>query len=483
MNRRTLLQSLAMAPFAWRGWAREGLSPEALSQNPTVKAILEKARNLRSRSKPGLRLFYPKGSLGNLLPCASIFEQGSGIKVQMIEASLDEIASQLMLEHRLNRSEPYDVALPPTYSIPDLAAAGVIAPLNNWAKQHEAADSFSSCLYKLGNRFLDQLYGYQADGDAYLFFMNRSWLEDPKYRARYEDRFGQRLDIPKTWEEVDRQLQFFHEPDRNRFGGSLFRTLQYTVWEFWIRLHAKGIWPFDANMNPQIEQAASVEALRELIRATNFLAGDVKQNGLFENFRSYGEGNTYCNLGWGGTQKYLQSPASRMRNQVIHSPMPGGKIGSRVVPMPYFNWGWNYVVLERSQQKELAYLFCLFASTVAISTLSIRDRDGYFDPVRLEHYEDPTIISIYSQDFLKAHRESLENVIPDLYIQGYNLYMSALKHAIHSCIMYDIKPEMALKKVTQRWNELTDKVGREAQIKQWRYLRSCYPPYLQTMLR
>jgi multiple sugar transport system substrate-binding protein len=92
-------------------------------------------------------------------------------------------------------------------------------------------------------------------------------------------------------------------------------------------------------------------------------------------------------------------------------------------------------------------------------------------------------MSIYGQNFLTAHRESMRNAIPDLYIQGYNLYMSALKHAIQSCILHNLRPELALQKVARRWNELTDRIGREAQIKQWAYLRSCYPASLQKLLR
>jgi multiple sugar transport system substrate-binding protein len=482
MDRRTLLKLLATVPFSLRAWAQDLAAPHPVLHDPHVKKILDRVRSLRQRSST-LRIFYPKGSLGNLLPCIRFFEEGSGMTVETIEASLDEISSQLLLDHRLNRSAPYDVALPPTFSIPDLAAANVIAPLNEWAQKYESAQDFKTSLYRLGDRFLGQLYGYQTDGDVYLFFTNQNWLEDPRYRGRYEDRHGKALSVPTTWDEVDRQLEFFHDPEHNRFGGSLFRTIQYTAWEFWIRLHAKGLWPFDIHMNPQIAQPASIEALRELIRATRFLAPDVKQNGLFENFKSFAEGNKYCNLGWGGTQTFLQGPESRLRDRVVHSPLPGGIIKDQLITMPYFNWGWNYVVLERSRQKELAYLFCLFASTGSMSTLSVSESDGYFDPHRLEHYEDAAIIATYGQNFLKAHRESMENAIPDLYIQGNNLYMSALKHAIQSCILYNIQPEMALQKVAKRWNELTDKIGREAQIKQWAYLRACYPASLQKTLR
>jgi multiple sugar transport system substrate-binding protein len=481
MDRRTLLKYLAALPLSAHGLAQDLVVPAAVDSPSNLESLKEKIRSLANRSR-SLRLFYPKGSFGNLVPCVAAFELMTGIKVHLIEASLDEISSQMILDHRLNRAEPYDIALPPTFSIPDLAEAGVITPLNEFCAKHEPPGFLNNALYNLGDRFLGNFYGYQADGDAYLLFMNKEWLQDPGHQARYADAFGQRLEVPATWDEVDRQMQFFHTPTQNRYGGTLFRSLEYTVWEFWVRLHSKGIWPFDRNMTPQIEHPASLEALQELIRATSYLSADVTQNGLFENFKSYGQGNKYCNLGWGGTQKYLQGPESKLKDKLLHVPLPGGRVGSQSFSVPYFNWGWNYVVLQQSKQKELAYLFCLFASAPSISTLAIQDNNGFFDPHRREHYDDATIQNIYSKDFLNAHLESMKNAIPDLYIQGYNLYMSALKHAIHSCIVYNIQPSLALKKVALRWNELTDKLGRNKQVEQWRYLQSSYPAFLRKIL-
>ena len=50
-----------------------------------------------------------------------------------------------------------------------------------------------------------------------------------------------------------------HDPDAGRFGGTLFRTPSYLAWEFWIRLHAKGVFPVDHSMRPLIDGAEGVE--------------------------------------------------------------------------------------------------------------------------------------------------------------------------------------------------------------------------------
>lgn len=79
----------------------------------------------------------------------------------------------------------------------------------------------------------------------------------------------------------------------------------YVAWEWWVRFHAKGLWPFSAQMEPQIASDAGVEALEEMIRATEHLCPETSQLGLFANWERYSRGDIYCNIGWGGSQKYL----------------------------------------------------------------------------------------------------------------------------------------------------------------------------------
>ena len=143
--------------------------------------------------------------------------------------------------------------------------------------------------------------------------------------------------------------------------------------------------------------------------------------------------------------------------------------------MPYFNWGWNYVVCAKSKNVELAYLVSLFATSAEISKRAVREADGYFDPYLETHYQDPKIIDIYSKDFLQTHKEAMEKSIPDLYVRGQGSYYSILKDGIDGALKESLPSELVLANVEKRWESLTENFGRENQKKQWAFLKKNYP--------
>ena len=106
---------------------------------------------------------------------------------------------------------------------------------------------------------------------------------------------------------------------------------------------------------------------------------------------------------------------------------------------------------------------------------SVGEASGYFDPFRLEHYNDKKIVETYGQGFLQAHLYSMKNAIPDLYIRGQNLYMSALKEALHVSLEGKVPVESAMNRLSEKWDAMTQKFGRDQQRNQWRFLLNQYP--------
>ena len=189
-----------------------------------------------------LSVLLPEGSRANLEPVAAVFTERTGVKVDLQEVHVDQINAELMLNSVLGEAK-YDVALPATFGVADLVAAGAIHALDDYAARYEPTGFRDPMLYQEGDRFDGQTYGFQTDGDAYVMFYHREMLDDPNEQARYADRFGYPLAMPETWAELDRQIRFFHAPEADRYGGLLFRTPGYLAWEWWIRFHAKGYWP------------------------------------------------------------------------------------------------------------------------------------------------------------------------------------------------------------------------------------------------
>jgi len=474
LTRRSLLASAAAA----------AMSP-GLPQSARARHTPDTAALARRLGRP-LRILVPEGAEANLAPVMRRFGDECGCASELVVSDLDNINAQLMLEAVLPGHE-IDVALPATFGIPDLAEAGAILPLDGpgGAAEHAGGDEGGGDggedghLYRTGDRFDGRIWGYQTDGDVYLMFYNTDMLHDEEAGARYADLHGQALEIPRTWAELDRQMAFFHDPDAGRYGGSLFRTATYAGWEFWARFHALGGLPFGADFAPAIAGEAGVRALEAMIASQASLTGT--QLGLFDSWDRYARGDIYACIGWGGTQKVMHKPGSGMRDRVAHGPLPGGEIDGRIVEMSYFNWGWSYVVARHCPAPELAGLFCRFATSPDVSSSAVAAVEGYFDPFRAEHYEDPRILEAYGASFLREHRKAMTAPIPDLYIARHAEYSEALSYWLILALAGDVPPETALRNVETAWNLTTEAVGRAGQSARWEALLESYPEELRAL--
>lgn len=478
ISRREMVNgALALGAVAYAPPAASATSMRNLSSYAA-----QKARELGSGRDVKLKILIPVGSEANISPVVEAFSKQSGIAAITETIALEDINTYLILR-AFTDSAPYDVAVPATFGLPDIVDAGAVLPLSNYAATHEPEGLRSGILYGDGDSYDGEIYGFQTDGDTYLMFYNAALLNDPAEQDRYATETGHALAIPETWPELDRQLKFFHRPEEGLYGGSLFRTSGYLAWEWWVRFHAKGIWPFSPEMEPQIASDQGVEALAELIEASRYLVPEAATDGLFENWRRFGRGDVYCNIGWGGTQKYLNGPQSAIRGNLAFGPTPGGFVNGESLNVPYFNWGWNYVVSKTSREPEIAYLFSLFASSADISTLSIRAPDGFFDPFRIEHYSDQTIRQVYSDDFLKVHRESMQTSIPDLYLANQSEYFNSLNSWLDAALNDGVDPRQALQRAANEWKLITIRAGVDSQKTRWAQLREKYPSDVRRLLR
>jgi multiple sugar transport system substrate-binding protein len=225
-----------------------------------------------------------------------------------------------------------------------------------------------------------------------------------------------------------------------------------------------------------------VQAAEELVKASAYLYPGAKTNGLFENFEAYGQGDKFANIGWGGTQKFLNSEKSKMKGRMLFGSMPGGIVNGELLRTPYFNWGWNYVVSSVSREPEIAYLYTLFACSPKMSTIAVRDPGGYFDPFRGAHYADPEIQKTYSPEFLAAHKESMVNSIPDLYLKGQGEYFDELRVNLTAADAGTKTPKQAMDDTAATWSRITRRMGARSQAVQWKFLKSLYPEKVRNRL-
>lgn len=419
-----------------------------------------------------LALLLPEGSEDNLSPVVAAFQERTGIQVSQQFAPVDDIATFLLLTRSTSR-DAFDVALPPTFGIADLAEAGAIEPLDEFTERYEPARYRDDMLYRSGEQVDGHFFGYQTDGDVYLSFINDALLRHADQHKAYADRFGQEPGKITTWAELDQLMAFYHRPEQGQFGGTMFRTPAYAMWEFWLRLHAAGITPFDADMQPQLTQEPAVAALADLVAASASQEPAARTNNLFQNWQSFKVGDKLINIGWGGSQKAFFERNSAIRTDVRAFLPPGDAVAP--AGLPYFNWGWNYTVPSGSARAEVGYLFSLFACSPSMSTLAVRQPDGYFDPFRVSHYEDSKIRSTYSTPFLNTHAEAMQRCLPDCYIGGQSDYFASLARYVAIATEGKLSPLEALRTTARQWQQITARRGRDRQIQSWHSVRGSYP--------
>lgn len=444
-------------------------SQNSNKNNLLGNSIIESVKKLKDNKTLSLTILYPEGSLANIKPIADLFSEHTDIDIKFIKTTVDDINTKILISTARQKTN-FDIALPATFGIPDLVEANALTDLTTFAQQYEKQSNYQPSLYSLGDSYKNRKFGYQTDGDAYVMFYKKDIFSNPDEQKRFADTYGYSLALPQTWEQLDTLMKYFHRPDEDQYGGCLFRTPRYMVWEWWVRFHAKGYYPLQDDMTPNINNELAVSALEDLITATQYQHPSVKSNGLFENWKLYAQGQCAVNIGWGGTQKYLNSASSKVRNKLFYAPTP---------EVSYFNWGWNYVVSNFSAEKEIAYLFCLYATSQGISNQAVHQKYGFFDPFRIEHYEDAAVQQAYGVDFLAAHKQAMQTAIPDFYIEGRGRYIKNLETNILSVTRGDLSVREALDFTEKQWEKITDEIGRSKQIEQWRFLKSQYPKHLE----
>lgn len=434
----------------------------------STRSIVDLAKSHGSALTTELRVLSPVGSQTNLAPVVDAWHKATGIKVEIQEADVDDITNRITLDYLASRTQ-YDVALPATFGLADLAWSGVIQPFTQFEPEHTPQG-----LHDGGNIIGGERFGFQTDGDVYLMFFREDWLQNEQSQRAFEERFGEPLGVPKTWEQLDRMMAFFHMPDDGIYGGALFRTPSYLVWEYWSRLHAKGILPFDAELRCQLTTEPAIAALDEMVAASAWLHPDTTSAGLFQNWELYEKGQIFCNIGWGGSQKHFNHQGSKIRGKTLATLLPGGARPSA----SYFNWGWSYVLPTSSAQPELGYLFSKFATSPEISTLAVQ-QDGYFDPFQIEHYSDAQIADVYSEQFLDVHRTAMQAPIPNLYLPGHGNYFASLAQNLHDANTGRRTSADALRKTETDWDLISQEFGLAQQAARWREVVENYPPAFQ----
>jgi multiple sugar transport system substrate-binding protein len=157
-----------------------------------------------------------------------------------------------------------------------------------------------------------------------------------------------------------------------------------------------------------------------------------------------------------GTKQLEWVPESTVAGKVGYAPEPGG----RSALAGNFALG----VSPDSRNKEAAYLFIQWMNCPATSLQRVMLPYALRDPFRKSHFTSEEYRAVWpaAGDYLDTLESAAMAGIYELGIPGAREYMEALDQAITAAYA-GTDPQAALDEAAAKWNEITDRLGRDNQ--------------------
>ncbi|MEH2348550.1 MAG: extracellular solute-binding protein [Nostoc sp.] len=423
------------------------------------------------------------------------FEALTGAKVNLTTVPFKDLYDTLQNNWSGQKSK-YDMAvILPQWKI-DFADAGYLADLSDRTKSDTALQwqDIAPLFRNFSAIYKGRTYTIPLDGDFHIIY----------YRTDLFKSAG--LTPPETWDEYLAIAQRFHRKDLNGDGepdyGSCIekRPKEYSasilVTPFLqSQGTAQGVFFDPDTMKPLVNNPGFAKALEIYKKTMDYGVPDdqnLSQDKARELFLS---GRCAMTLDWGDVGTLAIDPAkSKVINKVGAFITPGttqvlDQKTSKLVACdkftcpyaidgvnhaPYAAYGgWVGVVAAKTapRVKDAAYSFLSYMSQSAQSNIDVTLGETGFNPYRISQFENanPWIKAGMSPEtansYLGAIGVSLNssNMVLDLTIKNNQQYMEVLDAIRADFLANKITKEQAIQQIEQRWEQITNKVGRESQ--------------------
>ena len=345
-------------------------------------------------------------------------------------------------------------------------------------------------------------YALPYDGDAHMLYYRKDLVDNEEYGAAFEAEYGYALGEPATWSQYRDIATFFNHMEVETAGemAPIYGALEAqrrNAQSYWVYLsRATGYGKVPGNpcfffscddMTPQVNNPGWVRALEEYVAIREVGDPEMINYDVADTRTLYATGTAVLNLDWGdvGTIS-VDENMSIVKGDVGFGVLPGGdsywdyEAGEWVMeenPAPFIAFGgWIISVAADSDVTEAALDFASFlASKDMVNELAVTGGTG-INPSRFSQLEDtaPWVAAGFDEesaaDYLDAIQNTINhpNAVLDLRITGSAEYLSTLDAEIARAVAGEISAQEALDNVATLWDDITNRLGRDAQLDQYK---------------
>jgi multiple sugar transport system substrate-binding protein len=349
----------------------------------------------------------------------------------------------------------------------------------------------------------DTVYALPYDGDAHMLYYRKDLVApDSPYAAEFEAQYGYPLDEPATWSQYYDIAEFFNGREVETAGEiapiyGVAEAQRRNAQSYWVFLsHAAGYGKVPGNpcfffscddMTPQVNNPGWVQALEDYIKSRDLGPPEQLQWDVADTRVQFPAGVSVLNIDWGDVGPISYNPdASVIIGDTGFAPLPAGdrywnyETGEWVEeanPAPFIAFGgWIIGVAADSDVKEAALDFASFMAQPEMVQLLAVTPDTGINPSRYSQFEnlDLWVNAGFdpegAEDYLDAVLNTIAhpNAVLDLRIRGSAEYLNVLDVEVSRALADEITAQEALDNVAAGWDEITDRLGRESQLQQYR---------------
>lgn len=460
----------------------------------------------------------PKGGIsGPLYQLRPAWEELTGAKLDIVEIPFAEHYTKLINDLRLGIGQ-YDGAMVGSWWYGDLIAGNFIIPVDQYISDPKfpkwdptALPPSIRTLYTWSGKW----YGVLNDSDGQVLYYRKDILTDPKWRQAYKQATGKELNIPpRSWQELLEIARFFTGKDWNGDGEPDHGIVLH------LKVGEQGMFHFMSlsaafvvNPGPKVDRYHNVywfdpETMEPLInspghvRALEFLIGLAKTGPAAQVGWSLGEAWDYFLRGksifvfsWGDVGALVQDTSrSRIKGRLGASILPGSE---ELYDLQQGRWvwpatpnvvgnttggSWHGVISALSRNPEVVYSLYALMATKPVSLWNANRGWTGVDPGVKFHFLPPqgtaSLQDYLAQEwnendlkeYLKAYYDNFyaPTILTYLRIPGTFEYWTILDQNLSAAMSGQLTPKEALDRTARQWNEVTNRLGRQEQLRLYR---------------
>lgn len=418
----------------------------------------------------------------------------AGITVKIIEVPFEGVYEKEKTEFVAGSGAFDVVTFYPAY-IGDFAGNGYLEPLDDYIKKDPAAvwnpnmDDVLPPFRELYNKWAGKTYALTVDGDAHILIYRKDLFENAAEQAAFKAKYNKDLKAPETWDDWLQIGEFFTRKkgdnlagqalDRDFYGSADFGKRGFSFAWFVDRWAGYGQTYFDASMKPQINTPEAVKALQNMVDSLKNSPPDMRGYGYDELRDAFLNGNVAMVVQWTDVPKKGEDPAqSKVAGKIGIGRVPGQSVGGQVAHRSMMPVGRVVAVAADSKNKDAAYWV---AKHIAYdrSLENVSTSLTGLDPYRVTHFTHPEAYKMFpstqiAQAYLDGVKTALADGYPEIFIPGAAQYEDALDLHVNKALAGEETAQAALDATAKEWDAITDKLGRDNQVKFWKAALDSY---------